>query len=87
MHRRLVVLTRDDHDTQRLLDTMVTALRANYAGQMRIEAQALSEGQLPEAQRRLEMFNPFYPSRGTAGAPERHDDTGLAMGQDDPTVH
>lgn len=62
VNRKLVIVTcrEQGDDTARALDALCAALRANYAGAMRIEAQALCQEELPEAHRRLESIAPFY---------------------------
>jgi len=58
--RRVVVLTTPGEDLPRLMDTMVHAMRGNYSGDLRIEAQAMIEGDLPEAEAKLKNFDAFY---------------------------
>lgn len=60
--RRFVIVTepRSDGDTSRALDALAAALRANYSGPMRIEAQAMALGEMPAANQRLEGITPFY---------------------------
>lgn len=72
--RRLVLLTHVNDDGARLLDAMVAALRATYAGPLRIEAQALVDGELPEAHERLPHCDPFF--RGKPPRMNSHDTSG-----------
>jgi hypothetical protein len=57
---RLVLVTTDAQENPRTLDGLAAALRANYAGSLRIEAQALIEGELPDAHEQLVGVEPFY---------------------------
>lgn len=62
--RRLVVVTAPEEDLPRLMQAMVNALRDIYAGPLTIEAQAMIEGQLPEAEARLHTISTFYDQAG-----------------------
>jgi hypothetical protein len=66
-HRRFVIVTHPTgrHDTARALDALSAALRANFSGSMRIEAQALVLGELPDAHQCLEGIEPFYSANGS----------------------
>lgn len=60
--RRFVIVTEPESggDSSRAIDALAAALRANYSGPMRIEAQALTIGELRTAHQRLERSEPFY---------------------------
>lgn len=58
--RRMVVLCEPGEDFVRMMDAMAQVVRANYSGDLRIESQAMTQGEVPEAETRLTVFPAFY---------------------------